>query len=754
MIPPFPTLVTRAGKGAPLLDSEVDANWTNIRSYCLTLANIVASSLNPDGTLTANSVGAAALQAAAVTLASLNPSLLYSIVPVDTDTGATNAYAITAKGGLGGTNLVPGGAMYDSNGNYVLTGLTLNYGYFWTPGTHDQTCAPANQTALTASNAFTAGATTVTLTGQAGATVTATVDLVAPISAYKNGQIFFVYTANANAGSSTLNVNNLGAIPIKFGGNNITANTITANSIFAVIYEAGVFILFSGGSSSSTAGNGSSTSNYTFSGISSYTTGQVALPGASANSQFAHGLSALPTSVSIYLKKIASDSTTVAVGELVPGSTFQISGAPAFTVAIDATYITVYQGASATPSLNGTAITAASLQLLVSAQVIKTVSTTVFPALTYLVTQPQGAFSYGNVLVVLNRSAGDTLAYSNAINLTNNEITNMLRPYPLANDLAYVNAMIWTRSSGAIQAVFTCNYGVYYCPLVNPNTNLIATAQLYDASTGIYSQSITASTAYTLTSGQNDLSYSFDNVTYTNFTPGTPVNFTSGSGSPILYLKGNPGGTVTASLVTAATTWQATQTGITNGSYYNYKPVWLVESSGTITDVYVVTGNYSAGQNINGVLMYHMTSSTVTSVGSLDFTNSGIVNAAAFAAISPSTSNRILFFQYNPISKRIYITTNGSSFLHIFKITGTTGGAANDISALWAGIVGSTVTYASLTYVKSIAISGDGAPIANPSEESMYIEINQTNGAEAALVFSRTGNTSLTGSVTRIPWAE
>ncbi len=103
-----------------------------------------------------------ALQVSALTSAGTQIMLGYGVINVYDDGYATGT-PITG-------NLIPSGATYDGSGNYSLSGLLAGGTYYWTKNAHDAT-APS----LSASGSFQAAASTVTLTGTALATVTATV---------------------------------------------------------------------------------------------------------------------------------------------------------------------------------------------------------------------------------------------------------------------------------------------------------------------------------------------------------------------------------------------------------------------------------------------------------------------------------------------------------------------------------------------------------------------------------------------------
>lgn len=314
----FPTIVTREGKGSPLLNSELDSNFTNTRSYAIALSSMLSTSLNDDGTLKSNTVGSDAIQNASVNLDNLNPKLLYSVIPVDTDTGIANKYKITAYGGLVGSNLINSGSMYDVNGNFVVSGLDLNLGYYWTKAANDSSLEVSSVSTITASGSFVATVESVTLTGTPGMPVTASVVKSAPISEYVDGQIFFIYTANANTGASTLEVNGLSATPIEWNGVALTANMIVGQSVFAVVYKSSTFILMTGSGNSSTS---TSTSDYTLTGDVRFESGSIAI----GSEQINHGLGDVPSEVKLVLQKTQDDSQNadIAIGTVFDASNFQ-----------------------------------------------------------------------------------------------------------------------------------------------------------------------------------------------------------------------------------------------------------------------------------------------------------------------------------------------------------------------------------------------------------------------------------------------
>jgi len=767
-LPSFPTLIKRLIKGSPLTFAEGDGNEDSIRSYCLALAQFITGSFNADGTLIAGSVGSQALQAASVTLAALNPSLLYAIVPVDTDIGTVqNSYVITAHGGLPSANIVPGGAVYDSNGNYVLTGLTLNYGYFWTKNAND--ASVQSTPPLSTSGAFTANSISVVLIGTPNAPVQASVIRSAPISSYQDNQMFFVYTTTANSGPSTLNVNSLGAIPIKFNGQQLTASQIGALSVFQVVYKGGVFILAAGASTATSGGTGSTTVITTTgqSGTQVFNIPQQAI----ATSAFpvatviAHGLGGVPSTFAPSLVCITADSG-FAVGQSVSLSQFVLSGGgPAFDWSFDGfnLYFTQFGAVYVVnPTTGGAAgaITPASWQIQAQATIQTSYAgVTVFPALNYEVINPEGAFSYAQNLFLFGQSiySNSNKYYINQINLLNNEVTPLAQ-IASSNNLSNVNVAVFGTSFQFAQptAVMCTSHGIFSMPATNPGTNIIPPDTTYD-NTGAASVTMSNTTAYIWTPGPNDTQLVDGANTYlASSAVNGQIAFTSTTTTAAL--TGAPGTIITGTLITAASTWSVSLFS-TQGAHNGWeKPVWLTYSSG-ITAVWTVTSDYnSTGNNVSHIDCYKVTSAASQKNGvwatnnsaQLDLTNSSVANVSAFNAWHPAGSTaRVLMFQYNPISKRIYVIAGETGFIHVFKITAS----SNDFSAWWN--TASPTREQQLTYVKSLALAGTGRTATNLGQCHYSVEYDQNSGAEKCIVFTRDGNNAAqTGSVSRVPWVE
>lgn len=138
------------------------------------------------------------------------------------DSGATIYYTLDGSfpgasniGSDSAYNLIAAGTSYSGGGNYVLTGLTAGWTYYWSPGlANDATLVNGSQT-LTTAGSFTAAGTSVTLTGTAAATVNAQVGAAAQV--YGGGTIAattgLTLRARAYASGKTGSATAYGIIP-------------------------------------------------------------------------------------------------------------------------------------------------------------------------------------------------------------------------------------------------------------------------------------------------------------------------------------------------------------------------------------------------------------------------------------------------------------------------------------------------------------------------------------------------------------
>ena len=201
-----------------------------------------------------------------------------------------------------------------------------------------------------------------------------------------------------------------------------------------------------------------------------------------------------------------------------------------------------------------------------------------------------------------------------------------------------------------------------------------------------------------------------------------------------------------------------------DASTHPYKPVWVDQSLNQATpNFYIVASAYYT--DANGSPVNHTISDVL--MRQVVYTS----NYAAAASISPnpklnllkaspagndftkfhqSGNSLVMLFQYNPITKRIYVMTNECGYLHIFNINAYT--ASNNIVSWWKQ--DDATRYSQLVYEKTIAIGGGGASWTNTPHEHIAIEFDLTSGLEQSITFTRTDSATLTGTVTCVPWRE
>lgn len=147
-------------------------------------------------------------------------------------------------------------------------------------------------------------------------------------------------------------------------------------------------------------------------------------------------------------------------------------------------------------------------------------------------------------------------------------------------------------------------------------------------------------------------------------------------------------------------------------------------------------GAYPAGAYSAASVKVNVDWSALAGIGGSDY--------PAYQALDQQ-ARPILMLQYNPLKRRFYLVHNGSGYLNIFKLD--PGQTAID---WWDASPDGT----KLDFEKMIAIVGGGDTWTDTASEHMFVEYDGATGAEKAIVIVRRGNTSLTGSVCRIPWNE
>ena len=534
-----------------------------------------------------------------------------------------------------------------------------------------------------------------------------------PITAYANGQAFWVYTANASTSASTLNVNGLGQIPILSAGNPV-ANQISSKSIFVVVYLNGTFVLLSSGGSGGSS-SGTVVNELSFSGQQVFNSAAYNLAG-SIPASVAHGLGAVPTGFTPVLMCLTADSGYVA-GQSVPAGQFTLSGGgKAFLFSYDNMFVylqllgAAYVTNPATDS--SVAITPGNWALTFQVSLQQSFNKTVFPALEYTFINTQGAFSYRNNLFVFQ---GDPTKYLlSKINLLNNEAV------PLAGattSFRFVNGAVFASSpffNGAKnpQFVFTCESGLYEMPAVDPNANVIPVGSTYSGG-GTIVFALVAGQTYTWTPAVGDTSLVLSGDT-------TGTYLASGGVQTIGPIAENSVGTTctlhgTVSTIcngTLSTTGLAWSPTAFNASFagYDTKPVWIDYANQYIycasSDPNGTGNGASEPGQVSKINVYRISTSSAAPFVANTWagTNSAPLDLTAAAGSAPFVSMlgnvggaaKVLLFQYNPVNKRIYVATSVTGgMIHIFQIGGVDY-SGNDFSAWF------NTSTRDLTYIKSI----------------------------------------------------
>lgn len=387
----MPKLTLRAVKGAPLTAAEGDNNWTTIKNFCNSLAQLFGVALKADGNVNDNVLVESNFQNRVVSQRILQFTANFFAV----DTGTTNSLAVS-----------------------------------YTPA----------------------------------------------MTAYADGIGLRIRVKNGNTGAVTLNVDGLGAIPLrKNGATELSAGDLVGGQVIDVAYYGGAFNVL-GTAAGSESGAGSQTN---FTGLTRYNPDAVALPGNGNTATFVHGLGVQPSIVQRFLVCQTAE-LGFAQGDAVPLDQFSDNnGKPAFTVDINGTSITVTQNLSQ-PYVNrinavvgtSTQITEANWLLQVTATKTFDESTLIFPALDLQVANPDGAISYGKDVFFISKGRHGGKSFLNHLDQTTRLVTRQdvkgagnwtssnMAPFRLADA---VDIVIWNAAEG-----------MYYIPL-QPGTGTVQT---------------------------------------------------------------------------------------------------------------------------------------------------------------------------------------------------------------------------------------------------------------------------------------
>lgn len=397
------------------------------------------------------------------------------------------------------------------------------------------------------------------------------------------------------------------------------------------------------------------------------------IPAAGGLRTFTHGFGAYPLQEpTVALVCVVADPATGhAVSDTVPiGTSYgAVFAAPSFGVIVNTQDILVRRNAinievphKTTGAL--TTITAdASWQIRVRACRGVNLPSTSFPATTFMVSNPMHAWSYGNLLYIVNYDTSNNISFLSRIDMTTNVISHV-REYNPRSIHGNIALFRLDRSGDPRDFIFICdNRGIHM----------------------------------------------FD-------------------------------------------TTDETETTLQSGDYRAYKVVDISEAGvGTFInpDLFIVNGKYgSANTNTQSPQLLTWTGAayTVTNRPAINWsTLSGIGGPWSDYQVYDQAAWPLLFFSYNPIKRRFYLLHAGSGYMNIFKLD------PGQAPLTWwdASPAGSQ-----LDFEKMVIMAGAGETWTEVDSEKMYVEYDTVTGQEKCLVVPRRGNTSLTGSVCRIPWNE
>lgn len=704
-LPNVPTLIKRLVKGSPLTHAEGDANWTAIEATLQMLLDLYGVSLNPDGSLTANSVDTTQIKNRAVTPAKLGSVAVH---PPVNDSGSANNVVVNLSPALtsyedgmaflvyvaadntGVTKFragaLPQVSLYKNAntelesgdlkaGALVLIGYSAGKARVLLGGSSSSSSstssgfsgfsvfAPSNMPIPPAASTYAMGTLTssgVTPTNGDTVTIGATTYTLKTSNVGMAANDVYI---NGSAANALINlkkaVNLTGVAGTDYGTGTVANASATAGTITATTLEFTAITVGDPGNLVATTDT-AATLNW----------GAATLTGGITDTfiSLGHGLGSIPE-LEIGIVCTSTD-LGLSAGDFIPVSDLTDgAGLQSFLVKASTTNLYIGRQTSDIVPPGLSAIDESKWEFRIKAVVKTAVSASVFPALQYNVKQGQGAMSYGETMWFVGYGAYQNKYYLQAVNLTNSNVI-LLDAASGGSAHADCNFAHFARADGAVDGIYIGTTGYFR----------FATAQ--------------------------------------------------------------PSGT-----------WQPVQQFNHAGRQID-KPVHIVESGGNITEIYSITCVHPYCQ-ISSVPAYKATTSSVVHYGTnLDLTSASILSADGTSGNvefrkwhQAGSAAYLTLFQYNPVKKRIYIQTNETNMLHIFKVN-------SSVSWLAWWDLAAAARAADLQYVKTIAIAGSGEYGGTPTKESVHIDFDVVTGEERAITFSRYGASTYSSSVTRVPWKE
>jgi len=630
-----------------------------------------------------------------------------------------------------------------------------------------------------------------------GSTNSLAITITPALSGYVDEQIFFVKLANTNTGAATLNVNLMGAIPIrKRGVVDLESGDIQGGSLIVVGYFAGVFHLLSGAGSISSSSGGSSSGG--FSGFQVYEPADVAIPPSApvAASSIITGTANIADGDTVTIDSGGNQrvyrfkTIMVAAYDVQRHATLLSTSLANLKAAIDASGtpgVEYFAGTLAHPTVSGSTLTATQLTVVADAAGIggnSIVTTETSSVLSWVGATLSGGvtdsfinFTHGfssipteHYAYLINRVANLTFIQGDMVGLDEftdsaglpaftisaNATVVKVERHPASIEIGALGAIDATKWLLRTRASIKTGVGSTVFPAVTfavkqPLGAMSNGGDVFFFQYGSYNGGITYIQRLSMSTNNIRLLDRDAGSTNPDYINAAPFKRSNGLN---YFLFSASTGIYSIPMLEPLVDWKPTLH--TNANVNSYKPVHIVESGGNIVDIYAAPSTFLFSY-ISTISLRKIVAATgaISAYGvDLDLTSALIKSADGTAGNvqfrkwhQAGSAAYLMHFQYNQNKKRIYVVTNEDLQLHIFKIL-----TAADFKTWWD--LAAATRAGDLQYEKTIGIPGDGALWSDSARERFYIDVDLETGAERAVIFSRYGHSSLAGSVTRIPWRE
>jgi len=165
---------------------------------------------------------------------------------------------------------------------------------------------------------------------------------------------------------------------------------------------------------------------------------------------------------------------------------------------------------------------------------------------------------------------------------------------------------------------------------------------------------------------------------------------------------------------------------------------------------YSIDPGYNVTNHAGTKLTYNGSAYTLQTSYLLNWATLGVAGAGYSVNFVPyhTYGSVMALFQYNPVSKRIYMMTSVGC-LFIFKFNGTFPGG----DSLYDWWISASPDETQLNFEKTVALGGIAGYTSDGFFTKFFVEYDTITGTEKSITVVNRFNTHW-GSVTRIPWVE